>query len=63
MALTVSLVVFAGIIVVVLLRTGYLRLWPALAAVLFGFTLASTGVAPAINSAISSVAGWVSTLG
>ncbi|MEU9157972.1 hypothetical protein AB0N17_41335 [Streptomyces sp. NPDC051133] len=63
MALTVSLVVFAGIIVVVLLRTGYLRLWPALAAVLFGFTLASTGVAPAINSGISSVAGWISSLG
>ncbi|MEU7031433.1 hypothetical protein AB0A60_32655 [Streptomyces sp. NPDC046275] len=41
MALTVSLVVFAGIIVVVLLSTGYLRLWPAL----------------------SSVAGWLSTLG
>ncbi|CUW33315.1 hypothetical protein [Streptomyces reticuli] len=63
MALTVSLVVFAGIIVVVLLRTGYLRLWPALAASLFGFTLASTGIAPAINSVISSVAGWISTLG
>ncbi|MEU3520649.1 MULTISPECIES: hypothetical protein [Streptomyces] len=63
MALTVSLVVFAGILVVVLLRTGYLRLWPALAAALFGFTLASTGVAPAITSAISSVAGWISALG
>ncbi|MFI8966963.1 hypothetical protein ACIGO8_33185 [Streptomyces sp. NPDC053493] len=63
MALTVSLVFFAGIIVVVLLRTGYLRLWPALAAVLFGFTLASTGIAPAITNAISSVAGWLSTLG
>ncbi|MGW7821902.1 hypothetical protein ACWGLF_28130 [Streptomyces puniciscabiei] len=63
MALTVSLVVFAGILVVVLLRTGYLRLWPALAAILFGFTLASTGIAPAINNAISSVAGWISTLG
>ena len=63
MALTVSLVVFAGIIVVVLLCTGYLRLGPALAAALFGFTLASTGVAPAITSAISSVAGWLSSLG
>lgn len=63
MALTVSLVVFAGIIVLVLLRTGYLRLWPAFAAVLFGFTLASTGIAPAITGGISSVAGWISSFG
>ncbi|MER6320087.1 hypothetical protein ABT237_41035, partial [Streptomyces sp. NPDC001581] len=62
MALTVSLVFFAGILVVVLLRTGYLRLWPALAAVLFGFSLASTGIAPAINNGISNIAGWISTL-
>ncbi|MGW6876209.1 hypothetical protein [Streptomyces xanthophaeus] len=63
MALTISLVCFAGVLVVVLVRTGYLRLWPALAAVLFGFSLASTGIAPAINGAISNVAGWISTLG
>ncbi|GGP90124.1 hypothetical protein [Streptomyces melanogenes] len=63
MALTVSLVLFAGVIVLVLLRTGYLRLWPALAAVLFGFTLASTGMAPAITSTISSVTGWISSFG
>lgn len=63
MALTVSLVVFTGIVVLILLRTGYLRLWPALAAVLFGFTLASTGIAPTITNGISSVAGWISSLG
>ncbi|MGI5532512.1 hypothetical protein ACQEVX_35625 [Streptomyces syringium] len=63
MALTVSLALFAGIIVLFLLRTGYLRLWPALAAALFGFTLASTGVAPTITSTINSVAGWISSIG
>ncbi|UUY52398.1 hypothetical protein NRK68_34585 (plasmid) [Streptomyces yangpuensis] len=63
MALTISLVFFAGVLVVVLVRTGYLRLWPALAAILFGFSLASTGIAPAINDAISGIAGWISTLG
>ncbi|MCZ0204703.1 hypothetical protein OZK63_04655 [Streptomyces sp. UMAF16] len=63
MALTVSLVVLAGITVLVLLRTGYLRLWPALAAALFGFTLASTGIAPAITGAINSVAGMLSSIG
>jgi len=62
-ALTVSLVLLAGIIVLVLLRTGYLRLWPALAAALFGFTLASTGLAPAITSGIGSIAGMLSSLG
>ncbi|MFF4787853.1 hypothetical protein ACFY3E_41875 [Streptomyces griseorubiginosus] len=63
MALTVSLVVFAGIVVLILLRTGYLRIWPALAAALFGFTLASSGVAPAITSGISSIAGMLSSIG
>ncbi|UDM05566.1 hypothetical protein [Streptomyces longhuiensis] len=63
MALTVSLFVLAGIVVLVLLRTGYLRLGPALAAALFGFTLASTGLAPAITTGISNVAGWLSNLG
>ncbi|MFE6946081.1 hypothetical protein [Streptomyces chartreusis] len=63
MALTVSLVVFAGIVVLILIRTGYLRIWPALAASLFGFTLASTGLAPAITNGISSLAGMLSSLG
>ncbi|MFI0596566.1 hypothetical protein [Streptomyces griseus] len=63
MALTVSLVVFAGTVVLVLLRTGYLRLWPAFAVVLFGFTLASSGIAPPISRGISSVAGWISSFG
>ncbi|MFF7986995.1 hypothetical protein ACFZDK_49315 [Streptomyces sp. NPDC007901] len=63
MALTVSLVVLAGVAVLILLRTGYLRIWPALAAGLFGFTLASTGIAPAITNAISSIAGMLSSLG
>ncbi|MEV7683228.1 hypothetical protein AB0O64_32505 [Streptomyces sp. NPDC088341] len=62
MALTVSLVVLAGIAVLILLRTGYLRIWPALAAALFGFTLASTGIAPLISNTISSVTGWISLL-
>jgi hypothetical protein len=62
-ALTISLVVLAAIAVMILLRTGYLRIWPAFAAALFGFTLASTGIAPAINGAIGSIAGWINQLG
>lgn len=61
MAISLSLVVVAALIVLILLRTGYLRLWPALAAALFGFCLASTGIAPGITGAITSVTGWVSS--
>ncbi|MFH8472028.1 hypothetical protein [Streptomyces sp. NPDC018000] len=56
MALTVSAVVLLLVIVLILVRTGYLRFGPALAAILLGFFLASTGIAPAINSALSSIA-------
>ncbi|GAA2955385.1 MULTISPECIES: hypothetical protein [Streptomyces] len=55
-ALTISGVVLFTIIVLTLLRTGYLRLGPALAAVLLGFFIASTGIAPAINNALGSIA-------
>ncbi|WP_069772202.1 hypothetical protein [Streptomyces sp. LUP30] len=62
MVISLSLVVVAAVIVLALLRTGYLRLWPALAAALLGFLLASTGIAPAINGAITNITGWVSSL-
>ncbi|MEV7482965.1 hypothetical protein ACIQGA_08280 [[Kitasatospora] papulosa] len=56
MAVTISAVVLLLIIVAIMLRTGYLRIGPALAAALLGFFAASTGIAPTINSAISSLA-------
>ncbi len=56
MLLTVSAVVFLAVIVVILLRTGSLRFGPALAAVLFGFFLASTGIAPTIRNGLSGLA-------
>ena len=62
MVISLSLVVVAALIVLVLLRTGYLRLWPAVASTLFGFLLASTGIAPAITDTITSVTGWISSL-
>ena len=60
MAVSISTAVLAAVVVIVLLRTGYVRLWPALACALFGFTLAATGAAPAINSALTSIAGAIS---
>ncbi|MFD9794233.1 hypothetical protein ACFWXK_25155 [Streptomyces sp. NPDC059070] len=62
MALSVSSVVLLGILVVVLIKGGYVRIGSALTCTLFGFTLAATGLAPAINSGLASLAGLISSL-
>ncbi|MDX3213636.1 hypothetical protein [Streptomyces scabiei] len=62
MALSISAAVLLGIIVAVLVKGGYVRTGSAVACTLFGFTLAATGLAPAINSGLSSVAGLLSSL-
>ncbi|MFF0338082.1 hypothetical protein ACFYUM_36510 [Streptomyces fimicarius] len=56
MGITISAVILLLIVVAILLRTGYLRFGPALAAALLGFFLASTGIAPTVNSTLSSIA-------
>lgn len=61
MALSISLVVLLGVIVFILVRTGYQRVMPGTAVCLFGFFLASTGIAPTITGAVSSIAGWISS--
>lgn len=62
MAISVSAVVLLAIVLVVLHRSGRLNIWPATAAVLFGFFLASTGMAPAINRFLNAVAEAVSQI-
>ncbi|MCX4451662.1 hypothetical protein [Streptomyces sp. NBC_01789] len=62
MALSISAAVLLGIIVAVLLKGGHGRPGSALACTLFGFTLAATGLAPAINSGLTSIAGLLSSL-
>ncbi|MEU9072405.1 hypothetical protein AB0D60_36650 [Streptomyces sp. NPDC048306] len=62
MALSISAAVLLGIIVAVLLKGGHVRVGSAVACTMFGFTLAATGLAPAINSGIASVAGLLSSL-
>ncbi|MFF7858985.1 hypothetical protein [Streptomyces sp. NPDC007904] len=62
MAVSISAVVLLGIVVFVLIRGGSVRLGPALACAEFGFFLASTGAAPAITSAMSTVTGWISSI-
>jgi hypothetical protein len=60
-ALSISAAVLLGIIVAVLVKGGYVRVRSALACALFGFTLAATGLAPAINSGLASLAGLISS--
>ncbi|MGD3107246.1 MULTISPECIES: hypothetical protein [unclassified Streptomyces] len=56
MALSLSVVVMLGIILVVLIRQKSIKAGPALVAILFGFFLASTGMAPSINRFLTSIA-------
>ncbi|WP_432154750.1 hypothetical protein [Streptomyces tricolor] len=51
MALSISAAALLGIIVVVLVRGGYVRIGSAVICALFGFTLASTGLAPPSTTA------------
>jgi len=60
--LSISMVVLLGIAVFFLWKTGYQRIGPAVVVGLFGFFLAGTGLAPMVNAAVSSVAGWISSL-
>jgi hypothetical protein len=61
-AVSISAVVLLGIVVIVLFRSGYVRIWPALACTGFGFFLASTGAAPTINAMAGTVSGWIASL-
>ncbi|MFE1383447.1 hypothetical protein ACFW6S_31310 [Streptomyces sp. NPDC058740] len=62
MALSISATVLLGVIVVVLVKGGYVRVGSALTCALFGFTLAATGLAPTINNALASLAGLIASL-
>lgn len=59
MAVTVSAVVLLLICLAVLIRSGSLRWGPMLVAVLFGFFLASTGIAPTVRQGLTSLANAV----
>ncbi|MFD7864993.1 hypothetical protein [Streptomyces sp. NPDC057682] len=56
MAISLSVVLLLAIILVVMIRGGSIKGGPAVVAVLFGFFLASTGMAPSINRFMNSIA-------
>ncbi|NYE40873.1 flagellar biosynthesis protein FliQ [Streptomyces fulvorobeus] len=51
-----------AIILVVLIRGGSIKAGPAIVAVLFGFFLASTGMAPSINRFMNSLADTINQI-
>ena len=62
MAISLSVVLLLAIVLVVLVRGGSLKPGPAVVAVLFGFFLASTGMAPDINRFLNSIADTISSI-
>jgi len=61
-AISLSVVLLLGIVLVVLIRGGSLKGGPAVVAVLFGFFLASTGMAPSINRFMNSIADTINQI-
>ncbi|AYL36085.1 MULTISPECIES: hypothetical protein [Streptomyces] len=62
MAISLSVVLLLGIILVVLMRGGSLKAGPAVVAVLFGFFLASTGMADDIQRFLDSIAEMINSI-
>ncbi|MFG2716794.1 hypothetical protein ACGFW5_00580 [Streptomyces sp. NPDC048416] len=56
MAISLSVVLLLAVILVVLIRGGSIKAGPAIVAILFGFFLASTGMAPSIQHFLDSIA-------
>ncbi|MBT2368369.1 hypothetical protein J7E88_24350 [Streptomyces sp. ISL-10] len=56
MAISLSVVLLLAIVLVVLIRSGSIKPGPAIVAALFGFFLASTGMAPPIERFMNSIA-------
>ncbi|MEU0277859.1 hypothetical protein ACIOGX_06880 [Streptomyces sp. NPDC088147] len=62
MAISLSVVVLLAVILVVLFRGGSLKGGPAIVAILFGFFLASTNIAPSVNRFLNSIAETVNQI-
>jgi len=61
-AISLSVVVLLGVILAVLIRGGSLKAGPAIAAILFGFFLASSGMAPSIQRFLNSIADSIGSI-
>jgi hypothetical protein len=55
-------VLLLAIILVVMMRGGSIKAGPAIVAMLFGFFLASSGMAPSINRFLNSIAETINSI-
>ncbi|MFD5894084.1 hypothetical protein [Streptomyces sp. NPDC060366] len=62
MAISLSVVLLLAIVLVVLIRGGSLKGGPAVVAILFGFFLASTDMAPSVNRFMDSIADTINQI-
>ncbi|MET9804561.1 hypothetical protein [Streptomyces sp. NPDC006368] len=62
MAISLSVVLLLAIILVVMIRSGSIKAGPAIVAALFGFFLASTGMAPTIQRTLDSIADTINRI-
>ncbi|MER5767029.1 hypothetical protein [Streptomyces sp. NPDC001985] len=62
MAISLSAVLLLGIILVVMIRSGQLKGGPAIIPILFGFFLASSGMAPSIERFLNSIAATINDI-
>ncbi|CAL9573079.1 MULTISPECIES: hypothetical protein [unclassified Streptomyces] len=62
MAISLSVVLLLAIILVVMMRGGSIKAGPAIVAILFGFFLASTGMAPSIQRFLDSIAEMINSI-
>ncbi|MER0445612.1 hypothetical protein ABR738_13765 [Streptomyces sp. Edi4] len=62
MAISLSVVLLLAVILVVLIRGGSIKAGPAIVAILFGFFLASTGMAPSIQHFLNSIAASINQI-
>ncbi|GAA2257276.1 hypothetical protein GCM10010145_26970 [Streptomyces ruber] len=62
MAISLSVVLLLAIILIIFLRQGSLKAGPAIVAILFGFFLASTGMADDIQRFLNSIAETINSI-
>jgi flagellar biosynthesis protein FliQ len=61
-AISLSVVLLLAIVLAVLIRGKTLKVGPAIVAMLFGFFLASSGMAPSINKFLNSLADTINSI-
>ncbi|MCC3770236.1 hypothetical protein [Streptomyces sp. UNOC14_S4] len=59
---SLSVVLLLAIVLVVMMRAGNIKGGPAIVAILFGFFLASTGMAPSIQKFLDSITQTISNI-